>query len=208
LLIAFIVLQSPFIHNYHYYPPVFLPHLLRFVSFSCTISLSLPLKPNRRHFNHTVGAMARMRITPSLFSRTPPEKILIQNKSYDYWKSLNESAFCIHSPGVAGWSYRLQEIVFLGCIPVLQTDYTHYPHHGVLDYSKFSISIRADDIGNLEKILLSVTMEERREKQLWLLKARDAFIYEIENPRRALQWHSGAAFFSMLSLHRKLATRF
>jgi hypothetical protein len=155
-----------------------------------------------------------MRIRLSLFPNTPKEKLLIQNQTYDYVKSLKESVFCAHAAGVAGWSYRLQEIIYAGCIPVIFTDYTHYPHYELINYKKFAVLLRADDIGNLENILLSYSREEIAKKQLVSLRIRDAFYYEVgpdgsnNVTENALKEGIGAAFFTFLALRLRLDTRF
>ena len=54
----------------------------------------------------------------------------------NYLLRLQQSRFCLVPRGVAGWTPRTFEVIAMGCIPVLISDYTIYPFQQLLDYSR------------------------------------------------------------------------
>lgn len=65
----------------------------------------------------------------------------------------------------------------MGCIPVLIADYTVYPYHNLLDYSRFAVFMRETEIPIMEDILYGYSIETLKEMQLALKIVRNAFIY-------------------------------
>jgi len=64
-----------------------------------------------------------------------------------------------------------------GCIPVLFEEHTHHPFWDVLDWSKFSVTVRESEIDRLEEILLGCTWDQFTEMQINLLVAREALVF-------------------------------
>eukprot|EP00607_Mallomonas_marina_P001390 CAMPEP_0182439848 /NCGR_PEP_ID=MMETSP1167-20130531/86691_1 /TAXON_ID=2988 /ORGANISM="Mallomonas Sp, Strain CCMP3275" /LENGTH=952 /DNA_ID=CAMNT_0024633647 /DNA_START=466 /DNA_END=3324 /DNA_ORIENTATION=- len=124
--------------------------------------------------------------------------------------TLGKSQFCLHIPGVAGWSFRLSDIIYSGCIPVLISGFTHYPYQDIIDYKKFSVVVQMEHLDRIEDILRAVPIEERIQKQLWALKIRDAFVYDSKIPKGVENLHSqrGPVFFDLLSLRLKLSSSY
>jgi len=54
----------------------------------------------------------------------------------DYILRVQRTRFCLVPRGVAGWTPRAFEVIALGCIPVLISDYTIYPFQQMIDYSR------------------------------------------------------------------------
>jgi len=76
-----------------------------------------------------------------------------------------------------GWSFRVQDAIYAGCIPVFFADGTHYPFADVLDWSKFSVRLSATDLDHVEDILRDIPIEKVEELQANLVAIREAFLY-------------------------------
>ncbi|KAK9081680.1 hypothetical protein Syun_030898 [Stephania yunnanensis] len=73
-------------------------------------------------------------------------------RSNDYYEKLASSIFCGVLPG-DGWSGRMEDSIFHGCIPVVIQDGIYLPYENVLDYNSFAVRVREDEIPNLMQIL-------------------------------------------------------
>eukprot|EP01041_Mallomonas_annulata_P000214 gene214-385_t len=161
------------------------------------------------------GKVLRIRLSsPSLYPNTNASSMILQGSSYEDFRdvldTMGDAVFCLHIPGVAGWSFRLSDIVYSGCIPVLIAGYTHYPYQDILDYKKFSVVVESEHLDRIEDILRGISLEERASLQRHLLKARDAFLYDVdlEQSVQSLKQQQGPVFFSLLSLKIKLSMNF
>lgn len=79
----------------------------------------------------------------------------------DYICAMKQSEFCIAPRGNAAWSPRLEESINNGCIPVIVADMYDPPFVHVLDYDKFSVRIKQDQIKTLPQVLANLTQGDR-----------------------------------------------
>lgn len=159
------------------------------------------------------GQVPRIRlISHQLYPNTPRDRLLFRHskgfKKLSFMTILNETVFCPHAPGVAGWSPRLSESIYSGCIPVLIAGYTAYPYQELLDYDKFTVTVRADELDRLEEVLQSIPLEVVRRKQLWALRVRDFFLYDQNQAQMHLRQQRSPIFMSLLSLKIRMSTAF
>ena len=132
-----------------------------------------------------------------------PERGEVANQQ-DYLRTLNDSIFCPHIFGTTGWATRLVDSIYAGCIPVLTSDITHPPFHDVLDWSKFSVYIDWREPQDIETILSTYSAGELDRKQAWLLKVRDAFLFDTDRLADEMTGERrGPIFYSLMSLHLK-----
>ena len=64
-------------------------------------------------------------------------------------RDIGRATFCLCPPGFSTWSYRLVESILGGCIPVLYQrpgEVQPFEGLGMLDYSKFAVVIRPEDV--------------------------------------------------------------
>ena len=54
---------------------------------------------------------------------------------------------------IPGWSPRVNDAIYAGCIPVLTAEGTHYPYSTTLDWTKFSVRLLPTDLDRIEEIL-------------------------------------------------------
>jgi hypothetical protein len=105
-----------------------------------------------------------------------------------------------------GWSPRLNDAIFAGCIPVLTAEGTHYPFSTLLDWSKISIHIPPTQLDNLEAILLAIPMAEVERLQANLASVREAFVYASdEDPGEELE-RRGPMWWSMQEMRGRIQT--
>jgi xylogalacturonan beta-1,3-xylosyltransferase len=198
------------------------PFLCGDVNFLEIFGTPLSVKPSkdRKHtvffageVENFVGKAARYAImSGTLFPR-------LQNKVHlkavrngmEYARFLNDSIFCLHIFGAAGWSARLSETIYAGCIPVLTSDVTHPPFSDVLNWAKFSYFVDWRDLEQLEEVLMSIAPQEIKEKQESLLLVREAFMYD-PSPAAYRQEFSGSrkgpVFLTLLTLKMRMLTFF
>eukprot|EP01147_Barroeca_monosierra_P002094 gene2094-5148_t len=72
------------------------------------------------------------------------------------------SIFCLAPRGRAVWSPRLVEALRVGCIPVFIADQTHRPFDDVLDYNKFSVSVKESQVPFLHEIIANISEKQIR----------------------------------------------
>ena len=89
------------------------------------------------------------------------------------------SKFCLAPRGFGRSSFRFFEAMLLDTIPVYFWDDIEWlPYKDILDYSKFSISIKENDITKTAEILKSITSEEYMTMMEELKKVRRYFTLE------------------------------
>ncbi|KAL8130840.1 putative glycosyltransferase At5g03795 [Apium graveolens] len=92
-------------------------------------------------------------------------------KGVSYETMLKTSRFCLCPSGYEVASPRVVEALYSECIPVLISDGYVPPLSDVLDWKKFSVQVEVEDIGNIKKILMSISQSQylrmhRRVKQV------------------------------------------
>jgi len=95
----------------------------------------------------------------------------------DYLPAVANSRFCLCPRGVAGWAPRLIDAIYLGCIPVLISDYTIYPFQDLIDYSRFAVFVRESEVPLMEDIIDAISPETEREMRVALGIVRDSLLY-------------------------------
>lgn len=140
-----------------------------------------------------------------------------------YLELLGDTRFCPIPFGTAGWTYRLSDVVYSGCIPVLIADQSHMTFWSMLDWSKFSVQVAEHELNRLEMILNQIPLEELQRKQDALLLVREAFLYPSEGHiEDAIKehgmgkdgddlrdgWKNGAFFYALHAAHLVQKTRF
>ena len=150
------------------------------------------------------GSAARSAIlSGTLFPNSKVKLESVQNHD-EYMRVLNESIFCPHVFGTTGWATCLSDAIYAGCIPVLTSDVTHPPFWDILDWSKFSVYIDWRRLEDIEEMLRSFSPAQLDEKQAWLLKVREAFLYDLDNLGHASdRQRKGPFFHAMLSLQTR-----
>lgn len=88
-----------------------------------------------------------------------------------YETMLKTSRYCLCPSGYEVASPRVVEAIYSECIPVLISDGYIPPLSDVLDWKKFSVQVEVKDIGNIKKILMSISQSQylrmhRRVKQV------------------------------------------
>jgi hypothetical protein len=97
------------------------------------------------------------------------------------------SRFCLAPRGYGRSSFRFFESMLLGCIPVyIWDDIEWLPYKELLDYSKFSVSVRHDSLGSLHNTLKSIS-EETYVKMLEELD-RVSKWFTLEGMSRYILW--------------------
>ena len=90
------------------------------------------------------------------------------NKS-NYLTTLNQRRFCLTVAGISGWSPRLIDTVYAGCLLVFIMSSTHFPFEDILDCEKFSIHIPEDQLYMIKDSLLRYGDSELLSKQKYLV---------------------------------------
>ena len=81
---------------------------------------------------------------------------------------------------------------------------THPPLYDVLDWSKFSIFVDWRKLEDIEEALLSSHATEVDQMQAWLLRVRDAFIYDLTKLHEDINGiRKGPIYLSLLLLKIK-----
>ena len=155
------------------------------------------------------GAALRVKIRHVKFKTISDDHIFLQKnftEGQTYHSLLNNTKFCLILRGIVGWSYRMVEAITAGCIPVFIIDYFHAPFELLLDWNKFSVTLKENQISKLETVLSSYETEELKQMQVALLKVRNAFLWfkEEKNNNPDMQQNdlnsAGPAYFSLLEV--------
>jgi len=121
----------------------------------------------------------------------------------DYMHTLGHSRFCLMVRGITGWSFRLCDAVYAGCIPVFSIDMLHNFYSDILDYTKFAVFIEEREIDSIEKHLMTFSDEKVNQMQMRLLKVRNAFIYDYKNEAVDFDTRDDAFAYNYISIALK-----
>ena len=143
--------------------------------------------------------------------------------SWHYMADLSNARFCPQPSGIAGqsdhnvsraktdctgWSPRVSDAIYAGCIPVLISEGTHYPFASFLDWSKFSVRVSPIELDHIEQILAAIPIAKVEELQANVVLIRDAFLYSTdEAPEEELN-RRGPMFFALHETGMRLRTRY
>ena len=151
--------------------------------------------------------MGDIRSCRNLWPKTWNRTTFIQTyyNNSNYLTTLNEARFCLIVAGTSGWSPRLIDAVYAGCLPVFIMSTTHFPFEDILDYEKFSIYIPEDQLDMIEDALLRYGDSELLSKQKYLVLVRNVFVFkDYGSSVEDLRQKNGPLFFTLLSLRMRL----
>lgn len=128
------------------------------------------------------------------------------DKYDDYLIELNTARFCPQPRGIAGWSPRVNDAIFAGCIPVLTSEDTHYPFAGLIDWSQISVRVHPTELDHIEDLLSSIPMSRLEQIQANIVAIRDAFIYPLDGHAEEELSKRGPMFFALHEAGMRLRT--
>ncbi|BEI84769.1 hypothetical protein CcaverHIS002_0501700 [Cutaneotrichosporon cavernicola] len=126
----------------------------------------------------------------------------------DYMVELNTARFCPQPRGVAGWSPRVNDALYAGCIPVLIAEASHYPFASMIDWSQISVRIHPTELDQVERILNEIPLERIEQLQANIVAIRDAFLYATDEAPEAELDHRGPMFFALHEAGMRLRTQY
>eukprot|EP00268_Persea_americana_P013281 TRINITY_DN1578_c0_g1_i2.p1 TRINITY_DN1578_c0_g1~~TRINITY_DN1578_c0_g1_i2.p1 ORF type:complete len:426 (-),score=44.94 TRINITY_DN1578_c0_g1_i2:503-1780(-) len=77
-----------------------------------------------------------------------------------YQKTFYRTKFCICPGGSQVNSARITDSIHYGCVPVILSNYYDLPFNDILDWRKFSLILKEDDVYQLKSILKAVSDDE------------------------------------------------
>ena len=102
---------------------------------------------------------------------------------------MERATFCICVRGFSSWSPRLYDAITSGCIPVIFSDGIILPFENLgVDWSKFSVRIREEDVLSVKAILKSYSAERIREMRRQLSMVRTLCLYSEAMPEKKLSF--------------------
>lgn len=128
-------------------------------------------------------------------------------------RSHEELQVCDHVPSQTpanwvGWSPRVNDALFAGCIPVFIAEGTHYPFADMLDWSQLSVRVGPTELDHIEDILAAIPLEKVELMQAKIMAVREAFIYSTDEvPEEELQ-RRGPMFFALHAASMRLRTKY
>ncbi len=157
---------------------------------------------NRRRVQCTRAGWSPGETERRLHPDGPVLKAIFGNTGdYDYLGLLNDTIFCPQPGGVAGkvfrascfisqfhcqaplgWTWRIVESIYSGCIPVIIGQHSQYPFFDIIDWGKISVQVDPSDLDQFEDILLSrYTLRDIERLQTNLMLVRNAFMYPLDD---------------------------
>lgn len=86
---------------------------------------------------------------------------IVSNDKFEEFKNITKrSKFALCPRGNIIQSFRIYEVLQLGCVPVIVTDVFSFPFKEFLDWREFSIIVPPSKIENIKDILRSFTVDE------------------------------------------------
>ncbi|KAJ7955541.1 Exostosin domain-containing protein [Quillaja saponaria] len=117
--------------------------------------------PDARHrLVYFAGRVQNSRIRQALvvqWGNDTDMDIFSTSPSFSYEEGFRRSKYCLHIRGYEVNTARISDAIHFGCIPVIISNYYDLPFANVLNWSKFSVIIRHEEIAFLKKRLLSIT---------------------------------------------------
>lgn len=85
----------------------------------------------------------------------------------DYYSNIANSRFVLCIRGAGNFSYRFYEALNMGRIPILIDTDIELPFERIIDWSKFIIKIKEDQIDQLPNLINSCIITPQSVRQLW-----------------------------------------
>jgi hypothetical protein len=98
-------------------------------------------------------------------------------KKPDYIQNMRSSKYCLCAQGFEVNSPRIVEAIYQDCVPVILADHIDLPFSDVLNWDKFSVTVREAEIPNLKKILTEIPDKKYRAMQGSLKSVRKHFLW-------------------------------
>ncbi|MFM8250902.1 MAG: glycosyltransferase family 47 protein [Planctomycetota bacterium] len=98
-----------------------------------------------------------------------------------YYRELHRTVFCLCPAGWTPWSKRIYETILCGAIPVFIPGSFVPPFTNQLDFEKFSVTIKADELPRLEQILRSIPTARVQEMLAEVARVRHHFIWHTQS---------------------------
>lgn len=130
------------------------------------------------------------------------------DKYDDYLEELNTARFCPQPRGIAGWSPRVNDAIFAGCIPVLTSEDTHYPFAGLIDWSQISVRVHPTELDHVEELLASIPLARLEQIQANIVAIRDAFMYPADGKAEEELQKRGPMFYALHEAGMRLRTSY
>lgn len=130
------------------------------------------------------------------------------DKYDDYLSELGTARFCPQPRGIAGWSPRVNDALFAGCIPVLTSEDTHYPFAGLLDWGQISVRVHPTELDHVEELLASIPLSRLEQIQANIMAVRDAFMYPADGHAEDELAKRGPMFWALHEAGMRLRTRY
>ncbi|KAF2294227.1 hypothetical protein GH714_008413 [Hevea brasiliensis] len=92
-----------------------------------------------------------------------------------YVKKFYKAKFCICNQGSGMNSACVAESINSGCVPVIMPEYYDFPLIDIINWRKFSIIVKEEDVYNLKEILKAISDEKYRELQKNTVKVQRLF---------------------------------
>ncbi|XP_078429365.1 putative glycosyltransferase At3g07620 [Wolffia australiana] len=99
------------------------------------------------------------------------------NATMSYSEYMKRSKFCICARGYEVHSPRVVEAILKGCVPVIVSDNYVPPFFEVLDWDKFSVAIKEEDVPRLKEILIAIAASRYEDLSLAVSKVRRHFLW-------------------------------
>uniref|UniRef100_A0A7S3EF44 Exostosin GT47 domain-containing protein n=1 Tax=Rhodosorus marinus TaxID=101924 RepID=A0A7S3EF44_9RHOD len=146
----------------------------------------IPKSSKRRYMIYFAGTLdfdlrkrgIRKTLTDKKNYKHPEKHVLDRLETRaEYNYVLHNTIFCVGPPGVVGWTGRVWEALYSGCIPVFLSEKTKHPWEEYVDYRKFSIMLDYSFADKLEGFLEAMDMKEIERLQEEGQKYKEMFIY-------------------------------
>lgn len=96
-----------------------------------------------------------------------------------YQKQYYRSKFCICPGGSQVNSARIADSIHYACVPVILSDYYDLPFNDILNWRKFAIILKEQDVAKLKTVLQSVTDQQYV-----------AFHHSLRQVQKHFEWHT------------------
>jgi hypothetical protein len=108
------------------------------------------------------GLVTRLRIRKqkNLFPQNDEEGKVKFQSNEEYLVSIAKSKFCLIMRGTVGWSYRMFDAVYAGCLPVVISVTTHFAFQQIFDFHQFAIFFKDNEMDKIESVLMAIPEEQ------------------------------------------------